>query len=171
MEQQSKYVNIPNLISDQRKGISSILAVVIDRLGQEEQAHREQFQMEKLATIFPPTLDYFFEKVNEAILGYKPPSLGLGSLDSIKDAVAQFREAVGRRDKSYFESLEDDYELMQHAITHIEGFLQTLEKSEVLEMERATTRIFANFLHEQVGNLRKQAGQIDEDNEEKPPGA
>jgi hypothetical protein len=158
-----RYVDIPQLIADQKKYISEILAIVISELELEEKAHKEKFRMEKLSAIFPSTIGYQFEKLFECIRGGKLPGFGVGSLEIIKKTVLEFRNAVGRRDRAYQESLQDEYELIERAIDHLKKFCGARERGEEPEIEEATARIFFIFLKNQVYVLQQRAREFDED--------
>ena len=119
--------------------------------------------MEKLADIFHPTTHYFFEKITEAILGGKPSGLGLGSLENIQEVIHDFREAVKRRDEAYYESLQDEYDLIEHAILKLQIFFQLAENGEVSDEDIKNARIFNTFLYGQVIKLKKYAKEIDDD--------
>ena len=119
--------------------------------------------MEKLADIFDKNIHYSFEKITEAIRGTKPSGLGLGSLEKIQKIIHNFREAVKRRDEAYYESFQDKYDLIEHAILKLQIFFQLAENGEVSDEDIKNARIFNVFLYGQVDELKKEAEDIDND--------
>jgi len=94
-------VSIPDLIEDQRTCLSEILTSVIGELEQKGKAHKEKFKMEKLASFFPSTLGYAFEKVFEGTAEIKHDPRGEWGLHEIKQAFQKFREALSKRGIEY----------------------------------------------------------------------
>ena len=61
-----EWISIPKLIADQHSYASAIFTSIIEKLEQEEAAHKEQFKKEKLVAVFSPTLAYHIEKSSRA---------------------------------------------------------------------------------------------------------
>lgn len=160
---QFKDIDIPGLIVEQRKFISTILASQISNLEAEEKEHKAKFRMEKLLDIFPATLGYNFEKVFEGIFRDDYAELGALNLEQIKEVVENFREAIGRRNMDFYESLQEDYELIGHAISHLDSYYRAKAGGEKPEVETPTAKIFAAFLRGQVDMLKAYAKEIDDD--------
>jgi len=93
-QSENKNIAIPKLIAEQRKYISEILNSVINTLNEENINHKKEFRMEKLVSIFPPTLDYHFEKVFETIITSKAASFGEVNLLQIDKTLNAFREVL-----------------------------------------------------------------------------
>ena len=89
--------------------------------------------------------------------------MGLGCFDSIKRVIVEFKESVKRRDEAYWESLEDEYELVEYAIMQIEDYLQAVEDGEDSPVSQIAVRIFCIFLRSQVNTLQECAEQIDKE--------
>jgi hypothetical protein len=161
---QHKDIHIPGLIGDQREYVAEILDALIEKLDTEEKTHKAKFRMEKLLAIFPDSIGYHCDKIVESVLKQDTlPGFGAANLEEIRDAVRAFREAVGRRDRDFCESLEDDYALIYHAISNLEHFFQARDKGEEPKVEIATARIFSTFLRGQVQLLKTYANQIDDE--------
>ena len=155
---EQKHVSLPEIMRDQQTYISSILNMVKDKLDREEREHKEKFRMEKLLEIFRST-PYFFEKLSQDIHGTHP-GFGAGSLENIEEVITNFKEAVKRRDEAYYESLLDDYELIEFAISRLHELFQLLDW---FEEEIKTAKIFTSFLQNEVTKLEKNAQEIDAD--------
>jgi hypothetical protein len=159
---QQRYIQIPELIDDQREYIAEILDTLIEKLDREEKEYKEKFQMEKLVAIFPPSIEYHCNNIIESVAKEDTtPSFGVANLEVVKNAIENFRESVGRRDRELYESLEDDYTLIGHAVLYLEKFFQTRDRSEDPLLEPATARIFAFFLRSKVQTLEIYAQEID----------
>jgi len=161
---ESKYVSIPDIIADQRKDISDILTFVMGRLEQEEAAHKEKFRMEKLASLFPATLDYHLGKVLECALTREHAALGEVNLQQIKQTLQDFRKALAKRGIG----LETDdlikhvYELLEYPLDELEEFFQSVKSREEFNISEKTAYIFAFFVEKKVAELRQIAKEIDE---------
>lgn len=157
-------VSIPDLVADQRTNLSEILTSVIGKLEHDEKAHKEKFMMEKLASFFPATLDYYFEKVREGttkttIEHVAPAAVGLYG---IKKALQNFREALAKRGVTY-DSINYVCELLEYPLAELEAFFQNVRKCEKLNINEKTAFIFAFFLQKQFDELISMAKEVDED--------
>ena len=153
----SKKIDIPALIAEQRMFISTILDTLISNLDAEEKAHKEEFRMEKLTDCFPGTLGYCFEKIFEGI--HRPDyPVAAGCLEEVKTVIQRFREAVGRRNMDFHDSLQDEYDLMEYAIDYLDKHFGAKTSTEAL-----AARIFTTFLKGQVEELREYAQEVDND--------
>lgn len=119
--------------------------------------------MEKLVNIFPATLGYNIEKVFEGIFRDDFAEFGALNLEQVKEVVENFREAVGRRNMDAYESFQEEYELINHAISHLQSYYRAKAGKENPEVESPTVKIFATFLRGQVDILRAYAQEIDDD--------
>ncbi len=160
---QFRDIEIPGLIVEQRKFISTILATLIGNLEAEEKAHKAKFRMEKLVDIFPATLGYNFEKVFEGIFRDDYAEFGALNLEQIREVVQKFRKAVGRRNKDFYQSLQDEYDLIDDAIFNMDKYYRAKVGGDKSEVETPTAKIFATFLRGQVDTLKEYAQEIDDD--------
>jgi hypothetical protein len=153
-------ISIPNLITVQRKYVTEMLKDIIVELKSETKKHKEQFQMEKLALIFHPTLNYSFEKVGAAFTS-GPVELGIGMLADIKTTLHKFHDAVGRRNMDAFTQLEDDFKYIDHAISQLERLLTAHVKGKNRPEDELDGKIYLSFLRSQTEWLEKYAKEID----------
>ena len=157
-------VSIPDLIADQRTYLSEILTSVIGKLEHDEKAHKEKFRMEKLASFFPATLDYDFEKVREGttkttIEHVAPAAVGLCR---IKKALQDFREALSKRGIEY-DSVNYVCKLLEYPLAELEVFFQNVQNGKEPNINEKTAYIFAFFVEKQLNELKLLAQEIDED--------
>jgi len=160
-----KDILIVNLIADQKKYISEILISIVNKLEQEEAAHKEKFRAEKLASIFPDSLDYHFQKLLESTEMKEQNELGSINLQQIKKSLEDFRETLIKRgiELETYDSIRYVYEQIEYPLNELEGFFQISKKEKDTNIDDKAAYIFAFFLEKQVADLRLIAREIDED--------
>lgn len=160
---QHRYIDLNKVIADQRKFVSDILSTAIMKLEEEAKKHKETFKMEKLVKIFPETILYHCEKVLETVDLDQDQDFGLINLRMIEETFNNFRNTVGKRNMEFYESLEDEYQLMNHATTNLREFYEAQKQGEKPPIDTLTAYIFALFIRTKVIQLRQYAEEIDED--------
>lgn len=163
---QFRDISIPHLIADQRKYLTDILTKVVNELTRENKAHKEKFRVEKLANLFPQTLGYAFEKVSQSVHSSNPPEIGLWGLDTIKDTVHAFHEAVARRDMEVYKNLADDIRLIDHSIVGLGSFLNQRKNDPEQAGDESDAYIYFSFLRSQLESLQEYAKELDADYED-----
>ena len=103
------------------------------------------------------------EKVFEGIFRDDYAEFAVLNLEQVNEVVQNFRKAVGRRNMDFHESLQDDYNLIEHAVAYLKNYYAAKMKESVSEADTRAARIFATFLRGQVDNLKGYAEQIDEE--------
>jgi hypothetical protein len=161
----SKDVSVPNLIKDQKTYLSNVLTAVIGELKHREKAHKEKFRMEKLASFFPDTLGYCFEKINLSTTTLKEPALGAWGVEQVKQVLKTFQEALAKRgiDLDTYDVVKNVYILLEYPLAELEAFFQNVENGRELNINERTAYIFAFFVEKQVNELKDLAREIDED--------
>jgi len=160
--EQFRKIDIPELIAEQNKYISEILSNLIRNLEAEEKAHKEKFSMEKLLKLFPGTLDYHLSKLLEAVYREEYAKIAESDLDVISTVAKHFRDAIARRNMDFYERLQDEYELIDHATTKIRMFLRENKG------EKSAIRIYIIFLKYQFNELKIYAKEIDDEYVKEP---
>jgi hypothetical protein len=160
-----EHINIPELLNEQTKHILEILSMVIRRLDAEEKTHKEKFRVEKLANVFPDVLTYHFEKIFEGIFRDDYAELSAGDLEQVAGVLHDFRTAIGRRNMDYYEKLEDEYDLIEHAVSHLREYFRSKIAKGNVGIDHSAARIYAMFLRGETDSLRQQAIEIDEEYE------
>lgn len=155
---QFRDISISELIVEQNRFISTILTTLVNNLEAEEKAHKEKFRMEKLLEIFPGTTDYHLEKLFEGVFRDEYAEFADGMLDLVVDVMNKFREAVGRRNMDFYERLQDEYELIEHATTKLRKYYRGDS-----EVEKPAARIYVIFLKHQIDELKAYAKEIDDE--------
>jgi len=121
--------------------------------------------MEKLASIFPDTLDYCLNL--KQFLGdtyVRDAPLGKACLQQIEQVLKSFREALAKRGLW----LETDnnikyvYELLEYPLGELEKFFQSVKSGGKPNINEKTAYIFAFFVEKKVVELRQAAQEVDE---------
>jgi hypothetical protein len=160
-----QHVSTPTLIADQRHEIAIILTAIIDQLEEEDRAHRDQFRMEKLATIFPETLDYYVEKIFEGINRPDYMEMGALHLGLIQEIFDGFRTALERRglELDAYDGIKLLYEETAYPLAELRAFFEKVQQGGEPKFPPQAARIFAWFLKSKLDELRGMAQEIDED--------
>lgn len=157
---QSRCVSIPNLINNQREEVSGILDSLIERLAQEENAHKEKFRMDKLAAVFPHTLTYHFSKVFEGIRKGELQFAAI-NLEQITKALESFKEALASRgiELETYDSIKYLYDQLEHPLGRLQRYLNDQTSGTGFGPQDAT--IFVFFVEKKVEDLKRIAQEID----------
>ena len=153
-----KDIKISQLIDEQKKFISVILTTLINNLEAEEKVHKEKFRMEKLLEIFHETFDYHLEKLLEGVIREEYAKLADKNLDRVIDVLKRFGEAIGRRNMDFYERIQDEYELIEYATTHLRKYYRGKNG-----VEKPAARIYVIFLNHQIEELKAYAKEIDDE--------
>lgn len=153
------------LIAQNRALAVRVLTRTKKKLEDIEMEHRKAFKGEKLASIFPTTMGYYFEKIYAAIhspsYGNRP--MGEITLGRIVDAFAAFKAALDKRG-TLNESSNIHYDLDELEYPLIE-LGRYFSGSGLLTDPRAAS-IFAHFAHNKMKELLRIATDIDAEYEE-----
>ncbi len=163
---QIRPVSIPRLIEVQREHLGKMLDEVLRELELEEMKHREAHRDRKVTEVFPPTLDYYFQKIFEASQGGAAFGLGLPHLNFINDCVGKFEsELKARGEWGIHDSLDYLIELISYPLDELKGYFSGKRDSKLNDKD---AYIFASFLLNQIEILKKIAKEIDEKYAEDP---
>jgi hypothetical protein len=159
-----KSISIPELIAEQRRYVSHILGSVVTELKRREAAHKEKFKMEKLASLFPPSLRYALSKILESTGRADLAPVGEVSLKSINQTLQAFREALQKRgiELDTYDSINHIYAELQYPIAELERFFQSTKAGEQPNINEKTAYIFAFFVRAQFDELKQMAQEIDD---------
>jgi hypothetical protein len=155
-------IDLIELIGKNRTMLERVLQRVKDEQEAIEMEHRAKFRDEKLVDIFPPTMDYQFEKVYEGArrLGTGDGDFGKISLKVIVGYVAKFKEALTKRGSLNASSdLRFYFEEIEYPLGELHAYF---EGAGSLKDPRAAD-IFAHFAHTKMRELVKIAQEIDEE--------
>jgi hypothetical protein len=168
-EHRMESVSVVKLIREQREAMTETLKALDDKLDHDDQTSRKQFQDERLADLFPDSLGYTFEKMWEATQG-KPERAVLGpwGLQTIKDVMAKFVEALERRglDRDAYPGIKDWFASVAHPLAELERFFDPSGGS---TLHPQTAAIVVDHLRRMIEELQEMAASIDEDWQPRDP--
>lgn len=158
-------VSIPELIHKNRSMVERVLRRIKDKLEAADMEHQKQFKGEKLADIFPQTLDYYFEKI---LAGIDSPASDDGKwanhhLQRVAEVVQGFRAALGRRGEL---NRTSNYEYYLAEVEYPIVELQQYYAGTGSLKDPRAARIFAYFARDKVCKLEKMAIELDEEYEQ-----
>jgi hypothetical protein len=159
MEPQFRHIDIPKLINTQRTKLTKILSQIVSALREEEMKHRKKFQNEKLADVFPHTLDYYCSKMCESIWGHMPKVFGAGMVDIVINYVTEFKEALNRR--GLLKALDSTtylFDQLSYPLTKLKTYFSDVANPEFNDKDAL---IFVFFIREHINELRDIAKEID----------
>ncbi len=117
--------------------------------------HRKLFRNDLLEDIFPSTIGYYFQKVNEGIYGIK--KMGLVHAKLLQDIVDKFKIDLEKRD--ILEShVQHSIDLINYPLSELMLFF---EKSEKTFLNDKSAYIFSFFVEKKIRLLQKLAKEID----------
>jgi hypothetical protein len=154
-----RHISVREFIRDQEKQAADLLASAFAELGGRDSTHRKEFRMEKL-TIGFAKVGYPLEKLTSACDGRDDPAFGRYGLESIQNALAEFREALGRRglDIDTYDAVKYAYERLEYPLCKLKAHL---DGDAILDQQAAY--IFASFVAERLTELKAMAAEIDEE--------
>ncbi len=154
-----------DLLVDQKRYVSDILASVMKKLEEDDAVHKEQFRMERLAAIFEGPLGHSFEKVYEGIKQPELAEFSGGQLEYIRGRLDVFKEALERRGSGL--ETYDDIALVcrevQYPLNALRRFFDDLKDNRPTNIDRETADIFTFYLYAKFNELKQMAGEIDDD--------
>jgi len=158
-------VSITGLVADQRRYVDDVLQAVIRTLEEEEAAHKEKFRVEKLAAVFPSTLDYALQKVLQCTTTTEDAALGQAHLQGIAQALQAFRDALARRgiELDTYPSIRDVYQSLEYPLGELERLFDRAKAGAGPRIHARAAEIFAWYVQRQVAELRAMAREIDAD--------
>lgn len=156
------HIDVSELVDHQLEDLSDVLATVVAELDKRAEDHRVKFMNERLADAFPETMGYAFEKLGEAARESKPREMGLWTIETVEQAMNDFRDGLTRQDMELdtFEVVKYLYEELGYALPELKKYLQG-DNGDVRNERMA--RIVTFFIYHKVGELRGLAREIDED--------
>ena len=153
-------ISIPTRVTDQKTFICDMLTHILEELGAKHESHKEKFRMNKLVDIFPKTLGYALEKVEQGLYDEQSTQEQWG-IEHLKTIVRSFFDAVSLRDKGLAESLKNDYKYIDHAVTRMEQIITAHKQQMSAPTDELDRHIYLSFLRQQIEELRSCAMEID----------
>lgn len=133
-------------------------------------SEHKRCRMEPLADLFPQTMGYHFEKLNQGVYESGPEKaahagMGLGGLRNIRGVLASVHEALARRghELDAHSGIGNLYAELRYPIEKLEAFLEAKHANGTVPIDEAAALIFVFFLRAKVEELREIVRRIDEE--------
>ncbi len=154
-------MNIVKLIEDQQQLVVNALASIVEMLQKEEAEHKAMFKEERLLSVFPSSLHYYFEKIFEAVHGNKPAEFGAIHVKAVSEVVDNFKSKLERRGalKAY-DSVIYLLGLLEYPIKELSSYFSGASSS---VGDSKSAYIFTDFLMRRMDELKQIAKEIDEE--------
>src|SRR5436305_4919223 len=124
--------------------------------------------MDTLVGLFPPTMGYDFEKLNQGIYESGPEKtahagMALGALRNVRGVLTRLHEALTKRGHELdpYSGIGYLYEEVRYPIAKLEAFLETKHANGIVPIDEEAASIFAFFIRAKLEELREIAGEID----------
>lgn len=163
-EYEMSNIAIPSLIEKQRTYLGKILSKIITELEKQEMKHRKMHRDEKLADIFPPTINYHFSKIHVATYSRSSFQHGINSLNIITECIENFKNELSIRGESgVYEPVDYLYELIDYPLKRLKSYFGGDDS-----INKKDAYIYASFLSNQLGHFQEIAKDLDEQYESVP---
>jgi hypothetical protein len=154
-------INVRRLIEQQRDVLKVILGEVIGKLKEEELKHKKKHKEIKLQEIFPSTLQYYFEKISEAIFGEKSEEFGAMHVNLIINIIDDFKKELKKRDVlEAYDPIKYYLDLIEYPLTELHNFFKVPENT---KLDKKDAYIFMYFINNHIEKLIKIAEELDEE--------
>lgn len=151
-------IDIPNMILRQREAIRSLLGTVVAELQRREREHRMAFRDRSLQETMPGVLDYYFEKMYDAV---RNNNLGFGAahVRLVQEAVDELERLVTERDPAGgWDSFAYEFQQIRYPLAELLDYFSA-EGSKRLRAPDAD--IFISFSQSRMHTLRSMAAEVD----------
>jgi hypothetical protein len=156
-----KDIDVLGMITEQREAVATALAGILSNLKEDEMAHRKQFEGNKLADVFPPTLGYYHEKISETIDGGMPGSFGASILESVAEYITKFKEELANRGSlEAYDSLTYEFQVLEYPIAELLKYFSQPHES---KLNAKDAMIFHHFIRNHIRTLIDIAKEIDQE--------
>ena len=158
-EQEYQDVGLIELLDKQRTAHEFGLKALIEALRKQEMEYRERYRDEPLASVLPPVLDYYFEKLYEAACGNESWEFGTLHMDRIREAVKRFQAALTKRQLiGVYDNIEYRIEQITYPLQQLAHFFEERGKG---RLNARDAEIHIAFMRCKVSELRKAVLEID----------
>jgi len=147
-------------VTEQIAEVQAALSSLSSKLQEADRMHKDRFKSSPLASIFPPTTGYFFEKVSQGIHSpsYGNSSFGLSMLGLIEEMYVKFESALIER-REFNNYIKYDLDEYKRGIQALKLYFGDNPK----QLEEGDALIYHFYLRERHKYFEQIAKEIDED--------
>lgn len=154
-------VRLEQLLDRQHTQLEHALKALLVALREEEMEHKERYRDEPLAEVFPPALDYYFEKIYQSVRDDSSWQYGAVHIELIREILDRFQTALEERQLAgVYDSV--DYKVAQLAYP-LHELTQFFREKGTGRLNSDDAEIFAAFVQNGISELRQMARGIDEE--------
>jgi hypothetical protein len=155
-----QWVDVPAMGERQRKALCRLLSGVVAELEKRELEHRMAFRGTRLQEAMPGALDYYFEKMYQAVRE-KTPEFGAGHVRLVLDAVNELERLVNERDPARgWDSFVYEFDQIRYPLAELLDYFSSDGSGRL----RATDAdIFISFAQARMHTLRTMAHEVDDE--------
>ena len=154
-------VSLVSLLEKQHLQMENALRALLKELKKEEIDYRKRYMDESLEDCYPQALDYFFEKILEAVRGDSSVECGEAYVSLISEILENFKSALDKRKilgaylgiDSQLEQLEDP----------LQKLAQIFENKGEKKLNATDAYSLTKFVQSGVTKLQNMASEIDEE--------
>ena len=153
-------VDLVAIVTEQVAEVQAALSSLSTKLREADRMHKDQFNSTPLASIFPPSTGYLFEKVSQGIHSpsYGNSSFGLSMLHLIEDMYMKFESALVER-REFNDYVKYDLDEYKRGIQALKLYFGDNPK----QLEEGDARIYYFYLRERHKHFEQIANEIDEE--------
>lgn len=156
-----KNIDLASLIEKQIQEVAVLLKNVISILEENEMAHKGKFSDEKLTEHFPPTMDYYFQKIFESI--HTPSKREMGSIhlklvhDLYKKLIDKLKE---RGEYPANDVLVYETDEILYPVQKLTDYFDNNDSNNLSDKD---AHIFASFIAQKHSYILKILDEIDQE--------
>ena len=153
-------VDLVATVTEQVAEVQAALSSLSSKLQEADRMHKDRFNSSPLASIFPPTTGYFFEKVSQGIHSpsYGNSSFGLSMLGLVEEMYVKFENALIER-REFNDYIKYDLDEYKRGIQALKLYFGDNPR----QLEEGDALIYHFYLRERHKHFEQIAKEIDED--------
>lgn len=153
-----QWIDVPALIGRQREGICRLLSSVVAELENRELEHRMTFRGTRLQEALPGVLNYYFEKMYQAVRD-STPEFGAMHVRLAEKAVDELERLVKERDVAGgWDSFGYEFEQIRYPLAEL---LIYFTPNGAGRLRAQDADIFISFAQARMQALRAMAAEVD----------
>lgn len=153
-----QWVDVPSIVARQREGICCLLSAVVAELENREREHRMTFGGTRLQEAMPGVLDYYFEKMYQAVRDGSP-EFGAMHVRLVQQAVDELDRLVKERDSAGgWDSFGYEFEQIRYPLAEL---LMYFTPASAGRLRAQDADIFISFAQTRMHALRSMAAEVD----------
>lgn len=159
-------IDVLGLIQIQSQSVCAALERVVASLRAEEERYRAMHRQNRLQDVFPPTIDYYFEKMSEATYGDRGKKYGAAHFDLVTGILGSLKQQLA--DRGILDAgtgIDDVLKQLEYPMGELRFFFK--EEGQRSLTDKAAY-IFVYYVHRKFEELAQMAREVDEETDASP---